>query len=148
VGELVVRDAGPTDAPRWRELWHEYLHGRGHAVAEDVRDLTWSRVLDPDVPVTCRLAVNAGGVLGFSLAVLHLSTFRCDPVCYLEDLFVDPAARRRGAARALLGDLVQQGRDQGWSALYWHTRADNAPARALYDRFVAADTVVRYRLPL
>ncbi|MGF1663127.1 MAG: GNAT family N-acetyltransferase [Kineosporiaceae bacterium] len=147
-GSVAVRDAAPGDVARWRELWHGYVDGRGHAVAADVRDLTWRRALDPDVPMTCRLAVDAGGVLGFSLSVLHLSTFRRDPVCYLEDLFVDVAARRRGAARSLLADLVHRGREQGWSVLYWHTRADNADARALYDEFVAADTTVRYRLPL
>lgn len=147
-GEPVVRDAVPADITRWRELWHGYVRSTGDTVADDVRDLTWDRTLDPDVPMSCRLAVDADRVLGFSLSVVHLSTFRRDPVCYLEDLFVDPVARRRGAARALLDDLVRRGRDQGWSVLYWHTQAGNARARALYDEFVPSDAMVRYRLPL
>jgi hypothetical protein len=33
----------------------------------------------------------------------------------------------------------------GWSRLYWHTRAGN-PARRRYDAFVETDDFVRYRL--
>jgi hypothetical protein len=39
-------------------------------------------------------------------------------------------------------------RQCGWSRLYWHTRAENAAARRLYDSFVEADDFVRYRLKM
>ncbi len=68
------------------------------------------------------------------------------PTCYLEDLFVDPVARAVGVGRVLLDDLVTLGGARVWSSLYWHTRGDNARARTLYDRYVAADDFVRHRL--
>ena len=68
--------------------------------------------------------------------------------CYLEDLFVDPAARGHGIGEALIQDLIDIGRERGWSRLYWHTRASNEAARRLYDKFVHADDFVRYRLIL
>lgn len=69
------------------------------------------------------------------------------PICYLEDLFVDPAFRGQGIARTMIKSLQSEGADKGWSRLYWHTRRDN-PARHLYDEFTLADDYVRYRITL
>jgi GNAT superfamily N-acetyltransferase len=80
--------------------------------------------------------------------VLHEGTWSTAPICYLEDLFVAPEARGGGIGRALIADLVERGKARGWSRLYWHTRAGNAQARQLYERFVAADDFCRYRLVL
>jgi GNAT superfamily N-acetyltransferase len=60
-------------------------------------------------------------------------------------LFVDPQVRGRGIARQLMQALRAEGKAQGWSRLYWHTRTDN-PARRLYDEFTPADDYVRYRI--
>jgi GNAT superfamily N-acetyltransferase len=85
-------------------------------------------------------------VIGFTASVIHEATWSRDPVCYLEDLFVDQSARGKGIGRALIQDLIDLGREHGWSRIYWHTRADNLAARRLYDKFVPADDFVRYRL--
>jgi hypothetical protein len=45
----------------------------------------------------------------------------------------------------LIADLIERAKSNGWSRLYWHTRAGN-PARRLYDEFIQADDFVRYRL--
>jgi ribosomal protein S18 acetylase RimI-like enzyme len=44
----------------------------------------------------------------------------------------DPAARRRGVARALLRSLAQWSREQGAPCIYLQVECDNAPAAALY----------------
>jgi GNAT superfamily N-acetyltransferase len=80
--------------------------------------------------------------------VLHPGSWVATPICYLEDLFVDPLARGGGVATALIQDLVDLGKARRWSRLYWHTRAGNESARRVYDRFVAADDFVRYELDL
>jgi GNAT superfamily N-acetyltransferase len=67
-------------------------------------------------------------------------------VCYLEDLFVLESARGRGVGKALIEWLRNAMFAEGWARLYWVTREDNAPARALYDQFTAADGFVRYML--
>jgi GNAT superfamily N-acetyltransferase len=67
------------------------------------------------------------------------------PICYLEDLFVDPNYRNRGLGRLLIQDLVDLAKIRGWARLYWHTQAAN-PARRLYSEFAGADDFVRYRL--
>jgi ribosomal-protein-alanine N-acetyltransferase len=46
---------------------------------------------------------------------------------------VDPAHRRRGAARLLLGAVADRVRDEGARTLFLEVGADNPGARALYD---------------
>ena len=95
-----------------------------------------------------RIAEREGCIAGFSVSVLHESSWTSSPSCYLEDLFVDPNVRGAGVGRALVQDLIDLGRARGWARLYWHTQADNERARRLYDLFVEADSFVRYRVTL
>ena len=145
---LVVRAAEAADEARWRELWDDYLVFYKEALPPSVTDQTWSRILDPQSPIFARVALHESQVVGFALAVLHEGTWTTTPICYLEDLFVAPEVRGLGLGRALIDDLQAFARAQGWSRLYWHTESDNLRARALYDRYVPADPVVRYQLPL
>jgi len=144
---LIVREARISDEAGWRRLWAGYLVFYETTVPDDITDLTWRRILDPAVPMIGRIAEQDGAIAGFSVSVVHVGTWYAGPACYLEDLFVDPACRGQGIGRALVQDLVDQGRHHGWANLYWHTQHNN-PARKLYDAFVGADETVRYRLTL
>ena len=146
--QVMVRALAPGDQARWRELWDGYNAFYEARVPEDVTRETWQRILDPTFPLLGRCAVREGALCGIAHAVIHPSTWQVEPVCYLEDLFVDPRVRGTGAGRALIEDLLALCREGGWSALYWHTREGNATARRLYDRFAPADDFVRYRIPV
>jgi GNAT superfamily N-acetyltransferase len=145
--DIVIREALASDEAGWRRLWSRYNAFYEAEVAPSVTDATWQRVLDSASPLIGRVALREGQCVGFSNSVLHEGTWVVAPVCYLEDLFVDPDCRGQGIGRALIADLVSLGRERGWSQVYWHTRAGN-PARKLYDEFVEADDFVRYRLSL
>ena len=86
--------------------------------------------------------------MGLALWFLNFSTWTGRHGIYLEDLFVSSDARGSGAGRALIEDLIAQGREAGWRKVYWQTRADNAVARRLYDSFATADGFVRYTVEL
>ncbi|WP_197022952.1 GNAT family N-acetyltransferase [Xanthobacter sp. 91] len=144
---LLIADAQPQDEAAWRRLWAGYNAFYETEVGADITARTWARILDPEVPIIGRIARRGSAPVGFSISILHEGTWVANPVCYLEDLFVDPACRGGGIGRALIADLVRMGKERGWSSLYWHTRQDN-PARRLYDSFVAADDFVRYRMDL
>jgi GNAT superfamily N-acetyltransferase len=144
---FVIRPLARTDEDSWRHLWDAYVAFYEASVPEEVTRSTWRRLLEANAMIG-RVAEDRGRVVGFSASVLHDCTWTIAPVCYLEDLFVDPDARGRGIGGALIEDLVQLGRQRGWSRLYWHTRADNLAARRLYDNFAKADDFVRYRLVL
>jgi len=55
----------------------------------------------------------------------------------LDDLFVDPAARRQGVARLLIEALAALGTARGWSHLRWIVPETDQAAIALYERIAA-----------
>ena len=55
-------------------------------------------------------------------------------VCYLSDLYVTPAWRRRGIAVALIRTIARAVKASGGRFLAWSTERENTGARALYDR--------------
>lgn len=72
------------------------------------------------------LAEATGDCIGFALFFHNFSTFVGKPGLYLEDLFVRPEARGRGAGKALMVTLARLARARGcgrfeWSVLDWNT---------------------------
>jgi ribosomal protein S18 acetylase RimI-like enzyme len=139
----VTRD----DEGAWRELWDGYCAFYETVVPPDVTAKTWRRLLEPGEPVEGLVAEQAGEVVGFVNCVLHPTTWGVAETCYLEDLFVSPAARGSGAGRALIEAVLERAESRRWDKVYWHTRRDNERARALYDSFAKADDFVRYVVP-
>jgi GNAT superfamily N-acetyltransferase len=139
-----IRSALPSDEAAWRQLWRGYLDFYAANISDDITNRTWKRILDPDSAVMCVVAEIDGKVYGFANCVVHENTWETQPVCYLEDLYVEPAARGHGIGRALIEWLRNSMRAEGWARLYWHTRAGNERGRRLYDRFAEADDFVRY----
>jgi ribosomal protein S18 acetylase RimI-like enzyme len=80
--------------------------------------------------------------------VVHAGTWSTEGRCYLEDLFVEPAARGQGAGRALIEATAARAREEGCDELYWITATDNATARRLYDRVATLSDFVRYEIEL
>ena len=142
---IKIREAKRSDEVDWHSLRAGYNAFYETNVSPDITRRTWERILDPSSAIFARIAESGGDAIGFSLSVLHEGTWVASPICYLVDLFVDPAWRGKGVGRKLIQDLVDLAAERGWSRLYWHTRANN-PARHLYDEFVKADDFVRYRL--
>jgi GNAT superfamily N-acetyltransferase len=143
----VIRDPQVADEGDWRRLWSGYNAFYEAEIPEAVTSATWRRMLDPMSAIFGRLVLFETAILGFTVSVVHDCTWTAAPVCYLEDLFVDPNYRNRGLGRLLIQDLVDLAKTRGWARLYWHTQAKN-PARLLYNEFAAADDFVRYRLTL
>ncbi len=86
----------------------------------------------------CLVAEQDGATVGFALFFHNFSTFLCRKGLYLEDLYVQPAARGTGVGRLLLQRLARIAveRDCGrfeWSVLDW-----NVDAQAFYQRMGAA----------
>jgi GNAT superfamily N-acetyltransferase len=143
---LKIRDAGPDDHSAWLRLWNDYLTFYAVNLDPEVTEATWKRILDPSSVVSMRLAELDGEVVGFAIYMNHPSTWVMNDDCYLEDLFLDERYRGHGIGRALMEDLLEICRKNGWERLYWHTNEGNARARKLYDSFVKADGHLRYRM--
>jgi GNAT superfamily N-acetyltransferase len=134
----LVRPVRPDDYPQWRPLWDGYnaFYGRSGPTALDERITaqTWKRFFEAQEPVHALVAEREGRVVGLVHYLFHRSTSRLADVCYLQDLFTEPACRGQGVGRALIQRVIDTAREAGSSRVYWTTRATNAAGRALYDR--------------
>ena len=140
-----IRPIEPRDELRWRELWDAYTRFYGREPGDVLTTSTWERIFDPRVPVHAIVAEDAeAGVVGISNYLIHDSTSALRPVCYLQDLFVDPASRGGSVGGQLIDWIVAEMATQGWSRLYWHTKEDNYRARGLYDKYARQSGFLRY----
>lgn len=144
---MMIRDIEAADYAGWRRLWDGYLAFYGQDLPEEISARTWARLMEP-AGIFGRVAVRGTDILGFYIAFTHPSTWVMGEDCYLEDLFVSPAARGSGVGRELMADVQEMARAKGCARLYWHTDIDNARARGLYDSITPVGDVVRYRMEL
>ena len=143
-----VRPIQVRDEARWRVLWDAYTRFYEREPVDAITRQTWARIFDPASPVHAIVAERDGQVIGIANYLTHESTSTLAPVCYLQDLFVDPEARGGGVGRALVDWLVEECKRRGWARLYWNTRHDNLAARTLYDKYVPESGFVRYVIRL
>lgn len=145
MSEIRIRPAAPGDEAAWRALWDGYCRFYEVSISPAVTDHTWRRILDAAAPVHAIVAQDAAGrLVGMANYIIHENTWEATPVCYLEDLYVDPAVRAGGVGQQLIDWLVAQMPLQGWSRLYWLTKENNYRARGLYDKYTPRDPFVRY----
>ena len=79
-----------------------------------------------------------GEAVGFALFFHNFSTFLGRPGLWLEDLFVQPAHRRQGCAKALLRALAQLAVARGCGRFEWTVLDWNQPAIDFYESLGAA----------
>lgn len=85
------------------------------------------------------LLVEADGrPRGFALFFTSYSTFLAKPGLYLEDLFVEPAARGRGLGLALMTTLARICVTRGYGRFEWSVLDWNQPALDFYRALGAA----------
>ena len=135
---LTVRPIARQDQAQWHPLWAGYnaFYGREGATAlsAEITAATWERFFDPDEPVHAFVAEDGGQLIGLVHFLFHRSTTRLNDVCYLQDLFTDPARRSQGVGRQLIHAVYEAARRAGSSRVYWTTQVTNQPGRALYDQ--------------
>ena len=144
--KINVRPVEATDEGPWLALFRDYITFYEATVPEDVIALTWQRLLSrADNMMALVAADEAGRALGIAALVFHRSTWSPSWYCYLEDLFVAPAARGRGIGRALIEATYAEADRRGASRTYWATQEKNETARTLYDRLGQLTDFVQYR---
>jgi ribosomal protein S18 acetylase RimI-like enzyme len=130
---VIVRDAEPRDADDVLRLMEELTRP---PVADDAgpqRDVFLGHLDDPD----CRIYVAeldgqvAGAVSLWIQPRLNWTT----PQGWIPDLYVDPAFRRRGAARALLDACAAECRRRGCHVLVLESGHHRSEAHQLYEAY-------------
>ncbi len=129
MSKIKIRPLEPNDFPDWLPLWDGNNQGQRN---EAVTTETWARLTDPDYPVFGLCAENSGKMAGILHYILHPTTGSIQPVCYMQDLYVDPRARQKGIGKALVQELAGLGKAEKWARLYWLAEEDNKAAQKLY----------------
>ncbi|HKE94133.1 MAG TPA: GNAT family N-acetyltransferase [Povalibacter sp.] len=144
--EVTIRELRSDDRAHWNQLWAGYLEFYRETLPPQITAATWQRLVDPQQQPYGLVALDAAGrVVGFVHYHFHLSTWSVQGYCYLEDLFVDPAARNLGVGRALIEAVYRAADERGATRVYWHTENQNSRARALYDQLATLTPFVQYR---
>ena len=141
----VIRPLEPRDAPGWRCLWTGYLAFYNTTVPEAVYTSTFARLLGDDARDFDGLIAEVdGNAVGLAHYLFHRHCWKIEPVCYLQDLFVDPLARGTGLGRALIEAVYARADADGAPGVYWLTQDFNHEARILYDRVAKLTPFIRY----
>jgi GNAT superfamily N-acetyltransferase len=147
--DLTIRLVTRQDYDQWLPLWEGYnaFYGRSGATAlsPEITRMTWARFFDAHEPVHGLVAESGGQLLGLTHYLFHRSTTAIEPVCYLQDLFTDEAARGKGVGRALITAVYEQARRAGSRRVYWQTHETNHTAQQLYNKVAEHSGFVVYR---
>jgi GNAT superfamily N-acetyltransferase len=130
-----VRAAKREDLPRiWTllnglaeyERWTEYVTGSEVELGE---------ALFGARPALEGLVAERGArIVGYALFYPTYSSFRCRPMIWLEDLFVEREARGSGAGSALLKALANIAIERHCLRVDWHVLDWNRPSIEFYER--------------
>jgi GNAT superfamily N-acetyltransferase len=142
-----VRRLEAKDKPAWLSLFKGYIAFYKATVGDDVIEMTWQRLMEgpADFHIALVAVDETDTPVGLAHVLFHRSTWSPTWYCYLEDLFVDPARRMKGAGRALIEATYREADARGCTRTYWATQEFNYRARALYDQLATKSVFVQYR---
>lgn len=142
--DVRIRALAADDREDWLPLWRGYQAFYAVDIAHTVTEATWSRMLDPSEPMHGALGLLGDKPVGLVHFLFHRSTWTAGDVCYLQDLFVAPAARGRGVGEKLIAHVYDAARAAGSPEVYWLTHETNRTAMELYDRIADWPGFVQY----
>lgn len=143
---LMIRPLDATDQSDWRRLWCSYLEYYESTVPDEVYQRTFDRLLDAKRPHQNGLiALQDGKPVGLVHFIYHPHNWRIEDVCYLQDLYTDPAMRGKGVARAMIEAVYNAADDNGTPSVYWLTQDFNTTARKLYDQVANLTPFIKYQ---
>ena len=146
--KLIIRAITSAHYKLWEPLWVGYLEFYEKTLSQEVTDFTWKR-LSTTREIEGFLALNPeGDALGLVQFLYHSSSSNMGGNCYLQDLFVIPAARGQRVGRRLIAAVAQAARKKGAALVYWQTEEFNGTARRLYERVAKRSPFIRYQIEL
>ena len=145
--DLSIRPAARADAGLIMGFVEELAayERLSHAVEASEVDIARD-LFGPTPRAFCEIVELDGESVGFALWFYNYSTFKGRAGIYLEDLFVRPHARGRGAGRALLRHLARRCVEERLGRLEWAVLDWNTPSIGFYDALGAEaldDWIVR-----
>jgi ribosomal protein S18 acetylase RimI-like enzyme len=141
-----IRPLSPGDRAAWQPLWDAYLVFYESELPADVTDDVFERLASGEGLHGAIAWSEDGEALGLVHWLFHPSTWSRNDYCYLEDLYVAPAARGLGVGRELIAHVQGAAKAEGASKVYWLTHDSNTGAQALYDRVADRTGFIHYQI--
>lgn len=129
----MIRAAKSEDVPAILSLIRElaeYEHLTDQCVATEEKLRT--HLFGTNPAAEALVALIDGKVVGYALWFRTFSTFLALPGIFLEDLYVQPAHRRKGIGKAILKHLAAVTVERGYGRLEWSVLDWNAPSIEFY----------------
>lgn len=143
-----IRALQAADRAAWERLYAGYAAFYRVNQTPEMRETVWGWLRDPAHGSEALVAEVDGAVVGLAHFRPFARPLSASIGGFLDDLFVDPAARGTGSAEALLQALATEGRSRGWTVIRWITADDNYRARGLYDRVAEKTKWLTYDIKL
>lgn len=138
----------PEHFHAWERLWRQYQEFYRIDIPASTSLRTWERLFEGGEPVRGHIALVDGQAAGIAHFLLQRSFWRLEHGCYLHDLFVADAFRRRGVARALVTSVCEAAAQLGCDRVHWLTHEENRAAIALYERIAARTGFIQFAMSL
>jgi GNAT superfamily N-acetyltransferase len=145
---VTIRPVSPDDQSAWETLYKGYADFYGVPQTDEMRARVWGWLHDTGIEVNGFVAEQDGTLIGLTHYRPFYSPLSANVKGFLDDLFVDPAARGSGAAQGLIEAVSDVGRARGWGVIRWITADDNYRARSLYDRVATRTQWITYDISL
>jgi ribosomal protein S18 acetylase RimI-like enzyme len=147
---MQIRVATPEHLDAIARLFDAYrVFYRQPSDVPAARRFIGQRLAGGDSHVLC--AVDESGVVaGFTQLYPTFSSVSMAPIWILNDLFVDPAFRRRGVGGMLLAAARDHARATGAVRLELSTEKSNLTAQSVYEGqgWIKEESFLRYQLPV
>jgi len=143
--QTTIRPVTAEDRPGWDRLYEGYAAFYKVEQTPQMRDTVFGWLMDDTHECNGFVAEGADGTLvGLTHFRPFASPLRAVTNCFLDDLFVDPAARGGRVADALIEAVKSHAAERGWATVRWITGDDNYRGRGVYDRLATRTMWVTY----
>ena len=112
----------------WEMARYESLEDEVTADEESLR----ATLTDPHPPARALIIRLSGRPVGYCVYFITYSTFLARPGLWIEDIYIQPQARRQGLGRAVFTHLGRLARDKGFHRIEWAVLNWNRPAIDFY----------------
>jgi GNAT superfamily N-acetyltransferase len=132
-----IRPSTPADVPQILQFIRDLASFEREPDAVVASEALIHKALFEERSAEALIAEINGGPVGFALFFHTFSTWTGRKGIWLEDLYVDPPARRRGVAKALLQHIARLALERNCARFEWSVLDWNEDAIAVYRKLGA-----------